>query len=285
MDIERILKEKKLKHNLLGNAKTIEERMKARLAINLFKEKGLEHLEDEEEIIMIIATAKNFIWARYTYDVITKTDILNEKDYLKLIRIIAQRPKLLDEFLRYQTFNAVTKDSKALTLEEVIMLAKACLNASFENLTLIKSTSESVDFMKRENGVELVCMLAGEKCFPEVEYMSDYLKYHQLKGKDLHIVKMISEYLSLSRLEASYDIILKEDSLLEDDSLRDTALSTFEHFKDDENDYKLFSCLELFSKESDPTVQREIKQIEEKIILMEHEKQIETLNVLRKVMK
>ena len=62
-------------------------------------------------------------------------------------------------------------------------------------------------------------------------------------------------------------------------------LETLEHFKNKQEEVELFSCLELYDEENDPTIERELGQVYGEVLSMSHDKQIKTLKKLKKQVK
>lgn len=285
-DLRRIATGKLFKKNLMSKANTIEEKMKIRLSMMLYDEKLLEGLPYEMEIIGLIANAKEYIFSRYIYDAIKETSILKNKNALKIMRIIAQKPEMYDEFFRYVAFKKIVKDNKTLSSDEIVEIAMICLKGNENSLKEIIELSDKIDFLSRENGIAILKRLSIEVFVPERYYMEDYLEYHNQGEDDLKVVKMIGKYASLSRLECAHSYAFsKQGKLLEDEVFGEVALETIEHFKDSNDEKKLFSCFELYNEETDPTIKREVSAFEKRFFALNHKKQLETVEKIKKHVK
>lgn len=106
----------------------------------------------------------------------------------------------------------------------------------------------------------------------------------QLNGDLLETAKLVNLYKCHSKLESATEQMLGEDGLLSDESLRQESIETLKHFVDYEDDEtEMFSCIELFSEETDPTYEREFDIIQNELLNMPPKQRTKVFKLIRRL--
>lgn len=83
----------------------------------------------------------------------------------------------------------------------------------------------------------------------------------QINGDLLETAELVNLYKCRSKLESAVTQMLGENGLLSDENLREKSIETLRHFKDyEEDETEMFSCIELYNEETDPTYDLEFDQ-------------------------
>jgi len=102
---------------------------------------------------------------------------------------------------------------------------------------------------------------------------------------DYNYLKTLANYNSQSRLESlKFNLYSSEE--FSDLELRHDILSTLRYFENnDTEEVELFSCFELYSEDTDPTIERELNQLYGDVLSLPHDNQVKMIKKLKKQIK
>jgi len=179
----------------------------------------------------------------------------------------------------------IARDSKILANENYVDFIKIAGKADYSDLREIRALLlNNKNIYSSKEFFEIFKSFYEEKTFLKRQIMRSAIIKYSVNQKDasemLNIVKIISDYKSLSKLEISdYRIFRCFESL--DTEMMSKKLETFEFFKDSEEGERLFSCIELYDERTDPTIKREIESIANEISNMPRDMKLLTLSRAR----
>jgi len=243
------------------------------MAYRLVEQPFLTRHPERNEIILAIAKAKNLDFAYYAKEIIFEPELEENENLLEIVKTIANAentftPNFLTELSTIPDF----WDSK-----NNIETFKSIVNSQISYSNFINLVDANILF--REDSKILLDLMSKEPPVKE-NTMVNYLKSETLEINP-EILKIISEYISLERIH-SLNFNLYKYEQFHDIKIRPFILETLEHFKNKQEEAELFSCLELYDEETDPTIEREIGQVYGEVLSMSHDKQIKTLKKLKK---
>ena len=231
---------------------------------------------------MAVASAQNYSAARCAFLAASNEDVLRQKNALEIVQIISQAKST-----NVSLILKLLSKPDILNHEEKIRILTMFSNCDYDNLSNGFELIDDYAFLTREDGTSLIEMVSRASSNEKSDCITDYLIYHSLGKKDLFVSKMIADYQSISKLRKAYEYAFSEEAnLLEDDNMKDIILQAIIHFKDYKEDgTKLFSCLELFDEETDPTVIRAINEIQNQFLNLPADEQLEFINICNRMLK
>lgn len=214
----------------------------------------------------------------YIYYLFKDEQISSRDDFDEIIKAVIESKNVQEAY-------TVARDSKILANENYVDFIKVAGKADYTDLREIRALLlNNKNIYSSKEFFEIFKLFYEQKTFLKRQIMRSAVIKYSVGQKDtsqmLNIVKIISDYKSLSKLEISdYRIFRSFESL--DTEMMTKKLETFEYFKDFEEGERLFSCMELYDERTDPTIKREIESIADEISNMPKDMKLLTLSRAR----
>jgi len=246
------------------------------MAYKLVEQDFLTSNPKRKEIIITIAKAKSLDFAYYAREILYIPEIENSENSLEIVQIIANAnnyltPSILTEFSVTPNF---WKNKNNLNI------LKTILNSDISYDDFIYLVDSGILF-KEDACLILDILLTSSQAN---NALMDYITNEPFEI-DYNYLKTLANYNSQSRLESlKFNLYSSEE--FSDLELRHDILSTLRYFENnDTEEVELFSCFELYSEDTDPTIERELNQLYGDVLSLPHDNQVKMIKKLKKQIK
>ena len=234
------------------------------------------------EILELIETFNNEEYFEVVYDVLQNGMILDSEYLIDILKTVMSAKEKTGAWALKQLMS----EPKLLKDERFPQILNILRTASNYGIVFIGRLIVNENILLRENALDILDSV--KDIYPRSsKAVKALLIKPSIEGRDLQIVKVITAYKSLTKLISIEErVTTLESGILENPEMKETAIKTIIHFKDhEESGTGLFSCLELFDEETDPTIERQLEQNKKRVLEMSHEDQIRVLQRERTMLK
>lgn len=270
--------------------------------LKLYFNQNVRKLDNRGEYIDIVCQVyeRGKLDAEEILDIALNKDILESGEAIRVMEMITESfDNIGFDSASFYTMIKKLAIADKKNFKEIIELFYNAMKNHFDSF-MIMSIFSFITNEKYSNYADKVALLreifkkGGKKAKIIMDFAEQY--FDDLEEKLLDIAKTINAYQNYGKLDTASSRMLGNNGLLAFEETYDVSLETLKHFKDypgletrgwifkeEINPTELFSCVELYSQETDPTIEREIDFIAEGILEMPHEEGIKTLKKIKQM--
>jgi len=244
-------------------------------AYNLVDDKWfLKEHSRRDEIIIEMAKARNIDTAYNVKYLAYDPKIIQNANFLEIVKVVAKGTNRNSLSVVYELNETISFENN-----ENLLILDILLNSSIKYSNFLRLKEAGI--FDRKDVKEITELVVQASTYESEDVVTDYL-CDEVLDIDFELMEIINNYRSSSRL-ISLENNLFCDELFDDKEMRFLINETLKYFMDDENEkVELFSCLDLYNEETDPTIERELGKIYGRVLSLPHKEKVKTLQKIRK---
>ncbi|MCI9110541.1 MAG: hypothetical protein HFH47_01865 [Bacilli bacterium] len=246
--------------------------------VNILLNKNLKTHPQRIDLVYMIENSIDYLSAKQALELLKEDYIISNPNMLEIVKIVSQtnypQSLILCEIARILSQE---NDEKMIEIMEII--------STIQDYECVKKAAiVSTDYsFSADDRLKIITEIAKGDIYTSALITTLATEYNEpLNGDLLETAEVVNSYNCRSKLISAITRMLGEEGLLSNEETKEVSIATLKYFKDyPDNETEMFSCIELFNEQTDPTYQRTFDFMIDKLLQMSHEEREEVYDFIR----